>query len=185
MRPKLSRRFPLLALLLTALLTASVLVACGEEEQPTEVEEGEPIELGELSYNVLFTRFLNPEQTEDSAYLQGQPQLEPGELYLGVFIRIENDTEETLLAPEAESFTVVDSEDNEFEPLESESDFALDYGAEIAAEDQLPLPDSTAESGVIEGALILYRVDDEVTENRPLELDIETEDGSGAVILDI
>ncbi|UJA19620.1 hypothetical protein HJD18_04935 [Thermoleophilia bacterium SCSIO 60948] len=184
MRPKLSRGLTLLALL-AALMSAAFVSACGEEEQPSEVEEGEPIELGELSYNVLFTRFLNPEQTEDEAYLVGQPQLEPGQLYLGVFMRIENDTEDYLPTPELDSYHVVDSEGNEFEPIESDSDFALEGGVEVPNESQIPLPDSTAESGVIEGSLILFEVDDEVTENRPLELDIETDAGEGAVILDI
>ena len=184
MGPKLSRPLVLLCLL-ASLLAATALAACGEEENPTEVEEGEPIDIGPLSYNVLFTRFLNKNDVEDVDYLTGQPPLEPGKLYLGVFVEIENEGEDDFPSYPAGQFRVTDTEGAEYEPIESESDFALDFGAEVPAEGQLPLSDSTADSGPIEGALMLFEVDDNVTENRPLKLDIASVSDEGEVILDI
>ena len=49
-----------------------------EAGEPAEVVEGEPLELGELDYNVQITRFLNPDDAEDAEYLVGQPPRRPG-----------------------------------------------------------------------------------------------------------
>ncbi len=174
----------LLALL--ALLGAFVVGGCGEQTPPSEVEEGEPIEVGELEYNVILTRFLNPDDEEDSAYLAGQPELEPGELWLGVFVQIENlSDEETQASYPASQFRVTDTEGAEYEPLESRSEFALQFGQQVPPEGELPLPDTPADTGPIQGAMMLFRVDDSVTENRPLDLDIDSFETEVAVVLDI
>ena len=67
-----------LAVCLAAL--AGGLAACGDDvrrvasasDVTEEAVEGEPLELGELSYNVQITRFLNPDDTEDAEYLRGR-----------------------------------------------------------------------------------------------------------------
>ena len=69
--------------------------------------------------------------------------------------------------------------------LESESPYALDIGAEVPAEEQLPLPDTTPYAGFNKGSLLIFEVDDDVGENRPLQLHIDSFDGSGEVTLDI
>ena len=145
--------------------------------------EGEPLELGELSYNVQLTRFLNPEDNEDAEYLVGQPPEQPGETYLGVFLVIENESEEE--AASASSYEVVDTQDQTFEPVETESPYALEIGATVPAEDELPLPDTTTQTGPIQGAMLLFLVSDAVTENRPLELEIGGGSETGTVELDI
>jgi hypothetical protein len=179
MRPRIAL---LAAIALAAIVVAGALSACGEEAE-SEVVEGEPIEIGELSYNVQITRFLNPDDTEDSEYLLGQPPPPPGTEYLGVFMVIENETEEAL--PSASDYIVIDTLDAEYEFAESESPYALDVGAEVPAEGQLPIPGSTAATGPNQGSLLIFPVDDGVSENRPLELEIDTADGTGKVILDI
>ena len=70
--------------------------------------EGEPIELGELAYNVQITRFLNPDDTEDSEYLR-RPAAAAARArsYLGVFLVIENETEEA--RPSATDYVVIDT----------------------------------------------------------------------------
>jgi hypothetical protein len=170
--------------LLAALTTlAMTLAACGSEEA-TEVVEGEPAELGELAYNVQITRFLNHHDVEDAEYLVGQPEPEPGSSYLGVFLTITNENKDEP-QDSADGYTVVDTVGTEFEPTDSESPYALDIGAEVAKESQLPVPDSTAATGPNKGAMLLFLVDDTVSENRPLELEIDSPDGSGVVELDI
>lgn len=167
-----------------AVLGATIpLAACGEEEH-TEVVEGQPLELGELSYNVSITRFLNPDDVEDAEYLAGAPEEEPGQSYLGVFLSVSNHSEDEAL-PSADHYEVVDTTGATYEPLESESVYALEIGAAVPADGQLPVPDSTAAEGVIEGAMLLFLVDDSVSESRPLKLEIESEAGSGEVELDI
>ena len=177
-----SRLAPILVLL--ALLCLAVpLAACGEEET-TEVVEGQPLELGELRYNVAITRFLNADDIEDSGYLVGQPTEPPGKSYLGVFMIVSNESDEESF-PSASQFTVLDTTGTEYEPLETESPYALEIGADVPADGELPVPDSTAAEGVIEGAMLLFLVDDEVAENRPLKLEIGSPTGSGEVELDI
>jgi hypothetical protein len=185
----LMRRVAMLALLA---LVAGVAAGCGDEEPtgvagpsivPAEAVEGEPLDLDELSYNIQITRFLNPDDAEDAEYLVGQPPEQPGTSYLGVFLVIENETEEA--RPSASGYTVVDTVGNEFEPAESESPYAIDIGAEVPPEDQLPLANTTAATGPNQGALLTFLVSDEVSDNRPLVLEIETEGGAGEVILDI
>lgn len=169
--------------LLAALLAASALAACGEEEE-SEVAEGEPIEVGELAYNVQLTRFLNPDDPEDAEYLVDQPQAEPGTYYLGVFMVVSNETDEAHLS--ADEFIVTDTVGARYEPVETDSPYALEIGAEVPADDQLPLPDTTAATGPNQGSLLIFHVKDEVSDNRPLRLEIEDASGSsGDVILDI
>jgi hypothetical protein len=179
------RRFPIAILLALALVGAGLLAGCGEEEEELHAVEGEPLELGELLYNVQITRFLNPDATEDRDYLEGLPEPPLGKDYLAVFMRIQNEGEETERIPD--SFTIRTSRDETFEPLEDiESPFALPLGSEIEPGGQVPALDTPAANGPIKGAMVLYLVEEAATENRPLELEIPGPDGEvGTVELDI
>jgi len=171
---------------LVALLVAVPLAGCGEKEgdEVFEAVEGEPLHLGELIYNVAITRFLNPNDTSDQEYLVGQPPEPPDQSYLGVFLLITNDSddEESAIADE---FAVTDAGGRIYEPLESESPYALEPGATIAADGAIPVADTTAAAGPIQGAMLLFLVDDDVSEERPLELEIDAPEGTGVVELDI
>jgi hypothetical protein len=168
-----------------ALLCAAAppLAACGEEEHELEVVEGEPVELGGVEYNVVISRFLNPDDTEDAEYLVGEPDPGPEQLYLGVFVQVSNEGEDP--AEVSEDFTVVDTRGIEYEPVASESPYALE-ATTLDPGDELPSPDSTAASGPIQGAMVLFLIDQGSTENRPLELEIPGASGeTGLVELDI
>ena len=52
--------------------------ACGYSSDSKDVVEGETVTLGELDYTVIFSRYLNPNDNEDSAYLVGQPEAPAG-----------------------------------------------------------------------------------------------------------
>jgi hypothetical protein len=159
------------------------LAGCGEEESH-EVEEGEPLELGELAYNVELTRFLNPADPEDAAYLRGQPEARRGESYLGVFMRIENEGDEA--APVSDHMEVLDTRDNRFDLVESESEFALQPDSVVPADGELPAPGTAPSTGPVQGSLVLFLVEDTITENRPVELEISDSSGeSGLIELDI
>ena len=172
-------------LILAAVLAVAValLAGCGEEEDKLEIVEGEPVELGELEYNVLFSRFLNPYDIEDEAYLEGQDPPGPEELYFGVFLQMENHGEEAIAIPS--EFVMVDSAEEEYPSVESESLYALPLGEEIPPGGQEPAVDSTAEVGSIEGSMILFRITQGTAENRPLKLVIEGDEGPAEVELDL
>lgn len=173
---------PLLAVLLLAM--AANLAACGySSEGETEVVEGEPVELGELTYNVTFSRFLNPSDNEDSAYLVGQPPPPPGSAYFGVFFEVQNDSDETQAL--ADHFTIFDADHQEFESLDSESLYAFPEGGEVEAEEQIPVLDSTPDTGPIESSIALFELPASASENRPLILEIPGPGGPAEVTLDL
>jgi hypothetical protein len=179
-------RGPLRRLLSFVAVSATLALGagCGEEES-LEVEEGEPVELGELSYNVQLTRFLNPAVSEDEAYLHGQPEAPAGQSYLAVFMLIENEGDEPGPVDPGE-MRIVDTRDSSFEPVESTSEYALQPGATVPADGELPEPGSIAASGPIQGSMVLFLVREEITENRPVELEIPGPTGeTGLVELDI
>ena len=127
----------LLALLALGLLGVGV-SACGYSSDSKSVSEGESVQLGELKYNVTFSRYLNPNDTEDAAYLVGQEEPPKGENYFGVFFEVQNESDEPQTLPS--TLTITDVEDNEYEVLPSESIFALPFEGEVEAEEQIPRP---------------------------------------------
>lgn len=172
----------LLALALLAL--AGVASGCGEEDEGEhEVVEGEPLELGELQYNVQLTRFLNSDDIEDAEYLVDQPSPPPDTSFLGVFMTILNEGDEELGS--ATDYVVSDIRGESFEPVASESPYALEIGEFVPPDGELPSPDSTAANGPAAGALLLFLVDDAVIDSRPVSLEIESDEGAGEVELDI
>jgi hypothetical protein len=179
------RRLALILVSLAACLGALGLAGCGKEEDLEELVEGEAFELGDLRFNVLFTRFLNPNDVEDRDYLTGQPPPSPDKSYLAVFMLIENEGDQELKLPSPTELKIVDTTGAEFPPLPSESPFALDLGGTIAAGQERPDPDSVAASGPTQGSMVLFLVDRAVTESRPLELEIHSQDHKAIVELDI
>src|SRR4029077_16787918 len=142
----------LVALALTALALAAS--GCGYSSDSKNVVEGEPVKLGDVQYNVVFSRFLNPNDTEDSAYLVGQPAPAPETTYFGVFFEVQNESDEAQQLPD--SFRIEDAEHQPYESLETESLYAFPLGGEVEAEEQIPVLDSTPQQGPIEGALVLF-----------------------------
>lgn len=173
----------LLAVLVLAVAAFS-LAACGySSEGETEVVEGEPVELGELKYNVIFSRYLNIDDNEDSAYLVGKEPPPPGYAYFGVFFEVQNESDHPQTLPHG--FKIHDADHQEFEALESESLYALPFGGEVEPEEQVPVLDSTPQQGPIEGSLVLFELPDSASENRPLILEIPGPGGPAEVTLDL
>jgi hypothetical protein len=166
-------------------LTASALAisACGYSSDATNVVEGEPVNLGDVQYNVVFSRYLNPNDSEDAAYLVGQPPPEPETNYFGVFFEVQNKSNESQKLPE--TFTITDAGNQKFEALPTESLYAFPLSGEVPSQEQIPVLDSTPQQGPIEGALVLFRLPDSASENRPLELEIKAPGGSATVTLDL
>lgn len=161
--------------LLALLLLAVGISACGYESDSKEVKEGESVELGELKYNVTFSRYLNANDNEDAAYLVGQPEAPKGESYFGVFFEVQNESDEPQVLPS--TLTITDIDENEFEVLESESVFALPFNGTVESQEQIPPLDTPAQLGAIEGSLTVFLLPESASENRPLTLHIPGAEG--------
>ena len=173
---------PLLAALALAVLTATI-SACGYSSDSKDVVEGEVVKLGDLKYQVVFSRFLNPNDNEDSAYLVGQPPAKKGSSYFGIFLEVQNKSEENQKL--AETFTIADADEETFDAIPSESLYAFPAGGEVEPQEPIPAPDSTPQQGPIEGSLVLFELPSAASENRPLTLSIDGPEGPAEVKLDL
>lgn len=173
---------PLLAALALAAL-AMFASACGYSSDSKDVVEGEVVKLGELKYQVIFSRFLNPNDNEDAAYLVGQPAPAKGSTYFGVFLEVLNHSEENQTL--ADSFTITDAGDQTFDAIPSESLYAFPFGGEVEPQEPIPTPDSTPQQGPIQGSMVLFELPASASESRPLTLHIPGPDGPAEVTLDL
>lgn len=178
----LRRLVPLLAAVVLAALALGV-SACGYSSDSKDVVEGESVSLGELNYTVIFSRYLNPNDNEDSAYLVGQPAPAPGYNYFGVFLKIQNEGSQPQQLPP--NLEITDAEDRVYRSLPSRSLYALPFGGEVEPEEQTPVLDSTPQQGPIEGSLAIFRLSEEASANRPLTLHIPGAEGPAEVTLDL
>jgi hypothetical protein len=174
-----------LASIACVLALAGLLSACGEEEPGVDepAREGLALELGGIEYNVFITRQLNPEITPDEAYVtQGAP---PGETLYGVFIQACNNSDDS--HETASQFIVRDNQENTFEPEELPADNPFAYEARtLAPEECIPEAGSVTQLGPTDGAMLLFQLPLQTTENRPLELEIEGPEGESLMFeLDI
>jgi hypothetical protein len=184
MLPAAMRRATIHALAFGLVAVGLVLASCGGPEPGGEEgNEGEAVVLDDVAYNVGITRFLNPDDAEDHEYLVGQPPAPSGTYYLGVFLVIDNQSGET--KPTASGYTVIDTLENKYRPLPSDSPFALQVGTDVEGDGQVPILDSTAQTGPNQGALLIFRVRDDVSDNRPLRLEIDAAGEAGEITLDI
>jgi len=173
---------PILAALALVALSLTV-SACGYSSDSKDVVEGEVVELGDLKYQVVFSRFLNPNDNEDAAYLVDQPPPADGSSYFGIFLEVQNKSEETQKL--ASSFTITDAGHQTFKALPSSSLYAFPFGGKVESQEPIPAPDSTPQQGPIEGSLVLFELPSEASENRPLTLSIAGPDGPAEVKLDL
>jgi hypothetical protein len=174
---------PLLAAAVLGLLALAV-AGCGYSSTSKDVAEGEPVELGDLQFNVVFSRYLNPNDSEDAAYLVNQPPPPEGSTYFGVFLLVQNESNESQQLPS--SFKITDADEQTYELIPSESLFAFPFGTEVESQEQVPELDSPPQQGPIEGSLALFLLPSVASDNRPLTLHIPGANGEDAeVTLDL
>jgi hypothetical protein len=179
MSPNRRLVLPLLAALALCLIVVGV-SACGYSSSSKDVSEGEPVVLGDLQFNVTFSRYLNPNDNEDSAYLVGQKPAPEGYNYFGIFFEIQNESEEPQTLPS--TLKITDATEETYNVIPSESLYALEFGGEVESQEQIPVLDSTAQQGPIEGSLALFLLPAEASDNRPLTLHIPGADGEDAEV---
>ena len=163
--------------LLLALAAAGALAACGNKEDKVlhGATEGIYLDLGELKYQVQISRVLNPSNPEDRSYLVDVPQSElrlpAGQEWFAVFMRVQN--EDDVPHPAARDYTITDTQDTKFRPLQLGPNNVFAYRAgNVGPKSLIPAPDSPPSDGTIQGSLLLFKIPTRNLENRPLELSI-------------
>ena len=189
---------PRILVLLLAAVLALGLSACGNEETEDETyqsenaqvaeTEGIYLELGEVKYQVQISRQLNPLISEDRDYFAGISEsdldIAKDELWFGVWMRVENESEETI--ERASRFTITDTQENEYVPVRigEPNPFAYRPGP-TEGEELYPLPDSPAGERAPNGSLLLFKIKRVSLDNRPLELEIEDPEGGEPAIVNL
>ena len=169
-----------IALVCVAALAVAGLAACGEEEPGIDepAREGLALPLGGVEYNVFITRQLNLGVPPDNDYYHGEPP-KPGNLFYGIFLEVCNKSDGPRQA--ASRFVVKDNQGEEFEPIELPEDNAFAYHSRVLQPREcIPEKGSSAQLGPTAGTMLLFEFPLQVTENRPLELEV-FEGGSSAV----
>jgi hypothetical protein len=173
--------------------SAAVLPGCfleQEEEEGAALREGLSVRVGGIEYTVYITRELNPRLPDDRGYWQG-PEAEPGFALYGVFLQAcnrsaEDDDLDDGTYAATEDFVVVDTQGNEFEPLEPDEENVFHYHAEDLAPDEcIPRAGSLAQQGPTGGAMLPFEFPLETIENRPLELEIHADGEEALIELDL
>jgi hypothetical protein len=173
---------PLLAALMLVVLAVGV-SACGSGD-PRQVDEGEVVKVGGLKYSVVFSRYLNPNDNEDAAYLKGLEPAKNEKNYFGVFLQVKNPTHETLGL--VDELTITDADGQKFDAIENESEFAFPFGGQLTENEWVPELDTTAQQGPVQGSVVIFEMPEEVSANRPLLLHIPgPPKESGTVELDL
>jgi hypothetical protein len=173
---------PLLAALMLGLILIGV-TACGSGN-PREVEEGEVITVGKLEYTVIFSRYLNANDSEDAAYLEGQEPVQEDSNYFGVFLQVFNPNHSAFNVVPV--LTITDAEGHRYKALPSESEYAFPFGAILTENEPIPANDSSGQSGPIVGTVAIFELPEEVSSERPLLLHIPGPTGeNGTVKLDL
>jgi hypothetical protein len=149
------------------------------------ITEGQSFDMGSLRMNVLYDRFLNPADVEDSGYLQGAPPPPANTEYFGVFVLMQNEGDHDVPIPLQTDFTIADTTGARYQPVDTQNNFTLPFGQTLSPDDKMPTPSSIAASGPVEGSLILFLLDQDVTENRPLILAIRYLGEEADVTLDL
>ena len=181
---------------LAILLAGGGLAACGnhhDEDAKLQKIEGEGfyLSLGELKYQVQGSRQLNPDDKQDRSLLAGlpadQPPLKDDEVWFGVFVQVENESEEPLRP--ASDIEIIDTQEDVFKPVELEQSNPFAYRAEepIEGGDIAPMPDTPAYNTANQGSLLLFKLTLDALDNRPLELKMQssTTDQTGIIDLDV
>ncbi|MDP9293447.1 MAG: hypothetical protein M3O90_03325 [Actinomycetota bacterium] len=186
--PRLAR-LPVLCMLAAAAIAALAGCANKIETRTLGETEGIYIDVGELKYQVQLSRILNADDTEDGTYFQGLPAGEAAtaeQAWFAIFLRVQNTTDRTL-AP-ANEFEIVDTQEKSFTPQQLQGNPFAYKPVTLPPKAIIPAADSIAGEGVIQGALLLFKVDIASLQNRPLEFrirSVQNPDEVGIVDLDV
>ena len=167
----------LLRIALATALLALVATGCGNKDEEVTVAETEGIylDINGLKYQIEMSRYMNPNDVEDSEYLIGLPENSAppteDEIYFGVWVRVEN-VSETETLPAASIWEIHDTQENIYRPIPLDTEinpFAFE-AVDVPPMTVIPLASTAAGQGPIQGSLLLFKIRNETFQNRPLEL---------------
>ena len=152
------RRFlrPLLAAFLAFALVLAI-SACGYSSTSKDVAEGQTVKLGQLQYTVVFSPLPKPERQRRC----GLPRRTASAATAAPTTTASSSRSKTKTRwPTGcrESLRISDAEHQVFDAIPTKSLYALPLGGKVEAEEQVPLLDSPAQQGPIEGSLVLFRL---------------------------
>jgi len=190
LRAAVPRPRPRLIAALVLVALAAGLAACGNKQDVvTEAKtEGVYLDVGNLVYQVQISRELNPAQPDDKTYLSGIPPalrgLSPAQAYFAVFLRVWNESDAT--HPAASDFDIVDTLGKRYTPIPLSHINPFAYRAlTLKPDGQIPIVDSVAAQGAIQGSVLVFKVDIASYQNRPLKLHIKPPGGGSEGIVDL
>src|SRR5687767_3433392 len=108
-------------LVISAALACALLAAgCGNKQETVTLGETEGIylDIDNLKYQIQISRYMNPNDVEDQAYLKGltgSTETGEDETWFGVFIRVQNTTDETITP--ANDFVIEDTQEKIYRPV--------------------------------------------------------------------
>lgn len=149
------------------------------------------VNVGQLKYQVQFSRELNPYDVEDSSYLQGlspaTAALTPAQAWFGVFMLVLN--EHSTPQQAAYGYYMTDTAGDVYRPtpVPGANPFAY-HSVLVAPYQQLPQVGSLAAAGPTAGAALLFKVPLSSFDNRPLVLHIvnpTNKQDKASVVLDV
>jgi hypothetical protein len=153
------------------------LAGCGKSNHPpTSENDGVYITAGPITYQLQVSRELNQYATEDRQYLSGVPgsaaSLTPTQEWYGVFLWAKNQTDKTQTP--STNFDIVDTQGKHYYPVavNPQANPYVWTAQPLAPGAIEPGPDTTASFGPTQGALLLFKLDSSVYDNRPLTLEI-------------
>lgn len=156
------------------------LSACGHKESnPTTADtEGPYVRAGNLTYQVQLSRQLNPFSVEDRQYFNGvvATPATTDQQWFGVFLWAKNETKTPRTTTSA--FDIVDTQGNTYYPVPiraSVNPFAW-TSQTLRPLGTEPAPDSLASFGPTQGLLLLFKLNNSVSANRPLTFEIHAPD---------
>jgi hypothetical protein len=175
---------PLLCLLAIALSLG--LSACAERGPQIDAkDEGLYLDAGPLTYQVQISRELNPTDIEDRSYFLGLPQgttpTTPSQEWFGVWLQVKNEGKQ--VAQTAKHFRVVDTLGHGYEPLQQTIFNPFAYQPQALAPGAFqPAANSAARTSATQGSLLLFKIDESVSQNRPLLFEILDNDQPDRVV---
>ena len=180
---------------LIALVAAAALLAAGCGDKISNVTQGEDegtfVDVGPLAYQVQISRFLNPYDTEDRAYLSGLPAGtqtdQKGQEWFGVFVRIKNYSKQTQTPAPPSGYTITDTAGDHYHPvaLNRQLNWYAYKATKILPAAWFPSPETTAGINPINGELLVFRFPVSTFQNGPLDLRIDQGGHSATISLDL
>jgi hypothetical protein len=181
------------ALTLLALVAAGCGKSTGTAVSQTAETEGLYLDINGLKYQIEMSRYMNPADIEDREFLRGLPEDEAAttgeQTWFGVWVRVENVSEDEA-RESATEWAIHDTQENVYEPVEIDPEinvFAFQPGTEVPPKSVLPYPSTAAGQGPIQGLMLLFKIENDSFQNRPLELIFSNGEGSdeGTYDLDV